>query len=99
YFFKLRQFFGKKIGSRKEFCSDPDFFLSPFFPDHRPGHVCAELYFSVCTLVHFDFAQCLFGQDFLVCRKSSPHHTLISTSTPLGSSSFIRASMVFDEEL
>lgn len=27
------------------------------------------------------------------------YHTLISTSTPLGSSNFIRASMVFDEEL
>ena len=26
-------------------------------------------------------------------------HTLISTSTPLGSSSFIRASMVLEEEL
>jgi hypothetical protein len=27
------------------------------------------------------------------------NHTLISTSTPLGNSNFIKASMVFDEEL
>jgi hypothetical protein len=27
------------------------------------------------------------------------HYTFISTSTPLGSSSFIKASMVFEEEL
>lgn len=27
------------------------------------------------------------------------HYTLISTSTPLGSSNFIRASIVFEEEL
>lgn len=30
---------------------------------------------------------------------SMVYHTLISTSTPLGSSSFIRASIVFEDEL
>jgi hypothetical protein len=34
------------------------------------------------------------NHSFLLC-----YHTLISTSTPLGSSNFIRASMVFEEEL
>ena len=32
-------------------------------------------------------------------RNGLVYHTLISTSTPLGSSSFISASIVFDDEL
>jgi hypothetical protein len=36
---------------------------------------------------------------FLIMRRDAGYYTLISTSTPLGSSSFIRASTVFAVEL
>ena len=50
-----------------------------------------ELYFSAFPL--------LAAQDMSTESSSVCFYTLISTSTPLGNSIFISASIVFDEEL
>ncbi|XOL40003.1 hypothetical protein KCTC32420_00368 [Aequorivita nionensis] len=41
----------------------------------------------------------IFNNSEFKILNSELHYTLISTSTPLGNSNFIRASIVFEEEL
>ncbi len=52
----------------------------------------------------FRFSPTIVEDIFMFCRRAinrvpTKNYTFISTSTPLGSSNFIRASMVFEEEL
>ena len=51
---------------------------------------CIQIKTSRCALL-----EVLYLYDF---KESSDDYTLISTSTPLGNSNFIKASTVLDEE-
>ena len=84
--FVLRTSF-KKIGS-KYFLTLNVFFRFSFAK--RSGHVFLKTQDIMIKALSFDYS--ILKAYFLT-------YTLISTSTPLGNSSFINASMVFDEEL
>jgi len=75
-------------------------FVSVFPLLASAGHFIETFSFNL------SFSELIFGMHFttvFIFRytdiKTTFHYTLISTSTPLGNSSFIKASIVFDDEL